>query len=245
MLGRLLKKGAEKAAAPRGAKLYAVGDIHGCAGLLDALLAKIEKDAAGLENARLIFLGDYVDRGPDSKGVLDRLIALQARAPETVFLKGNHEAIMLDFLADPSEMLHWLDWGGQETLLSYGLERILQKSPEELIEALKAALPSAHADFLQSLALTHIAGDYLFVHAGLRPGVALEDQAEDDLLWIRGAFHHAPAENRPAQVVVHGHQPLAKPLDAGWRIDVDTGACWSGALTAVALEGTKRRFIST
>lgn len=245
MLGRLFKKNGKMAAAPPGAKLYAIGDIHGCADLLDALIDKIEKDAGGLDAAQLIFLGDYVDRGPDSKGVLDRLIALKARAPRTVFLKGNHEAIMLDFLKDPSETLHWLDWGGEETLLSYGLRGILQKAPDELAEALKAQLPEAHADFLRNLALTHLEGDYLFVHAGLRPGVALEEQTEEDLLWIRGAFHHAADEDRPDQVVVHGHQPLKKPLDAGWRIDVDTGACWSGALTAVVLEGTKRRFIST
>lgn len=245
MLGRIIRKNGERAAAPLGRKIYAVGDIHGCATLLDELLEKIAKDAGGLENARLVFLGDYVDRGPDSKGVLDRLIELQAGEPATVFLKGNHEAVMLDFLADPNQMLYWLDWGGEETLMSYGLRGVLRRSPEDLGEELAEKMPGAHLDFLHSLALTHIEGDYLFVHAGLRPGVALDEQEEEDLLWIRKPFHNAPTNQRPAHVVVHGHQPVNKPLDAGWRIDVDTGACWSGALTAVALENEKRRFIST
>ncbi len=245
MIKKLLKRGGAKSAVPDGRKLYAVGDIHGCADLLDGLLEKIDKDARGIDNARLIFLGDYVDRGPDSKGVLDRLIKLKAGKQDCVFLKGNHEAIMLDFLADPGEMLHWLDWGGEETLLSYGLQGVLRRSAEDLGEALREAMPAAHVDFLRTLQLTHIEGDYLFVHAGLRPGVRLEDQAEEDLLWIRGLFHNAAPQERPAHVVVHGHQPLRKPLNAGWRIDVDTGACWSGALTAVALVDDKRRFIST
>ncbi len=245
MLDQFLHKNGQKAAAPPGRKIYAIGDIHGCARLLDALVAKIEKDARGLENARLIFLGDYVDRGPDSKGVLDRLIELQAGEPATVFLKGNHEAVMLDFITDPNQMLHWLDWGGEETLTSYGVRNVLRRSPEDLGAELAEKMPGAHLDFLHSLSLTHIEGDYLFVHAGLRPGIGLNDQIEEDLLWIRRAFHDTPQKERPDYVVVHGHQPLKKPLDAGWRIDVDTGACWSGALTAVALEGEKRRFIST
>jgi serine/threonine protein phosphatase 1 len=239
------EKRAGKPAVPDGRKLYAVGDIHGCADLLDALLEKIDKDARGIKNATLIFLGDYVDRGPDSKGVLDRLVQLGDGKQDCIFLKGNHEAVMLDFLDDPEEMLHWLDWGGEETLLSYGLRGVLRRSAEELGENLRAAMPAAHLDFLRALPLTHIEGDYLFVHAGLRPGVPLEDQEEEDLLWIRHLFHDAAPEKRPAHIVVHGHQPLRRPLDAGWRIDVDTGACWSGALTAVALEGDKRRFIST
>lgn len=245
MFGQIFKKNGKDAAVPPGRKIYAIGDIHGCAGLLDELLGKIAKDAGGLANARLIFLGDYVDRGPDSKGVLDRLIDLKAAAPATVFLKGNHEAVMLDFLADPNQMLYWLDWGGEETLLSYGLRGVLQRSPEDLGEELAEKMPGGHLDFLHSLILTHIEGDYLFVHAGLRPGIALEGQQEEDLLWIRKPFHNAAPEERPSHVVVHGHQPVGRPVDAGWRIDVDTGACWSGALTAVVLEGEKRRFIST
>ncbi len=245
MLNRIFRKNGSGASAPEGKRLYAVGDIHGCATLLDDLVEIIVEDAEGLENASVVFLGDYIDRGPDSKGVIDRLIAFGKAHPATVFLKGNHEAIMLDFLHDPNEMLHWLDWGGEETLESYGLENILGRDGEDLAEELAQKMPGAHHKFLDSLALTHIEGDYLFVHAGVRPGVALEDQQEDDLLWIRGRFHKAKADERPPYTVVHGHQPLKSALDAGWRIDVDTGACWSGRLTAVVLEGDKRRFVST
>lgn len=245
MLNRLFKKNGAGASAPPGKRLYAIGDIHGCADLLDRLIDLIAEDAGGLDKAQLIFLGDYIDRGPDSKGVLDRLIRLDEEQPSAIFLKGNHEAIMLDFLKDPNEMLHWLDWGGEETLESYGLDDILGRDGEDLADELAQKMPKPHRKFLENLALTHIEGDYLFVHAGLRPGLSLEEQQEDDLLWIRGRFHKANADERPPYTVVHGHQPLKKPLDAGWRIDVDTGACWSGRLTAVILENDKRRFIST
>ncbi len=244
-----------------GKRIYAIGDIHGCLAELDALLDRIaaDGDSADLENSvspndagdqaavapQLIFLGDYVDRGPDSKGVIDRLIALKKARPESVFLKGNHEAIMLDFLNDPEDMLHWLEWGGEETLASYGVTEALSRPSEELAAELSEKMPATHLPFLKSLTLTHRQGDYLFVHAGIRPGIAIDDQQEEDLLWIRGRFHKARVDERPDYVVVHGHQPMKKPLDAGWRIAVDTGACWTGQLTAVALEGVTRRFIST
>ncbi len=233
------------AVAPAGKKLYAVGDIHGAAAPLDTLMAKIETDAGGLDAAHVIFLGDYVDRGPDSRGVLDRMCAMKRDHPHFVFLKGNHEAVMLDFLQDPDEMLEWLEWGGDETLRSYGVSGALSRMGEDLSTDLAAAMPQAHHDFLGSLTLTHREGDYLFVHAGVRPGVAIDDQEEEDLLWIRGRFHDANPDERPDLTIVHGHHPTRKPVDAGWRIGVDTGACWSGVLTAVAIEGGKRRFIST
>ncbi len=245
MIRKLLKKDDNGAAAPAGKKIYAVGDIHGCSDLLGELLEKIAEDAGGLDAAQLIFLGDYVDRGPDSKGVIDHLIQLQKNQPNTVFLKGNHEALLLEFLEDPEDMLHWLDWGGQEALSSYGLIDILKRSGEDLAAELSLAMGRDHLAFIRNLALTHIEGDYLFVHAGVRPGVKIEDQKEEDLLWIRKRFQNAPRELRPPYTVVHGHQPLKNPLDKGWRIDVDTGAVWSGKLTAVALEGKARRFIST
>ena len=122
---------------------------------------------------------------------------------------------------------------------------VLGRTGEELAADLSERLPGNHRAFLESLRLTHIEGDYVFVHAGLRPGVPLADQEEEDLLWIRKRFHDTPSKHRPDKVVVHGHQPIKKPIDAGWRIGVDTGACWSGVLTAVVLEETKRRFLST
>lgn len=239
------RKSSNGAAIPEGKRIYAIGDIHGALDALDALIAKIEKDADGLENAQLIFLGDYVDRGPDSKGVIDRLASLKKDYKSAVFLKGNHEAAMLDFLDDPEEIMEWLEWGGDETLRSYGVSAPLSKSGDDLANDLANAMPKTHLDFLKSLALTHREGDYFFVHAGIRPGVALDEQEEDDLLWIRGRFHDASEDERPDATIVHGHQPRKKPLDAGWRINVDTGACWSGMLTAVVLEGNKRRFLST
>lgn len=243
MLGKLFQK-KDSAEAPAGKRIYAIGDIHGCADLLDDLLNIIADDADGAER-QLIFLGDYVDRGPDSCGVIERLIALKKEAPDAVFLKGNHEALMLDYLSAPDQTEQWLDWGGEETLKSYGILPISGRTNEDLAATLKETLPEDHLSFLRSLALMHLEGDYLFVHAGLRPGVALDDQREEDILWIRKKFHKADTNERPDQVVVHGHHPVEKPLDAGWRIDVDTGACWSGRLTAVALEGTTRRFVST
>lgn len=241
----MLKNKKNSAAAPNGKRVYAVGDIHGCAGLLDKLMDIIAEDAAEAEAARIVFLGDYVDRGPDSKGVIDRLLEIQESRPDTVFLKGNHEALLLDFLSDPEDMFHWLDWGGEETLHSYGLEDILARAPEELGAEFAKALPAEHENFLKSLPLTHIEGDYLFVHAGLRPGVALEDQDEEDMLWIRKRFQNAVRSERPPYTIIHGHQPVKAPVDKGWRVDVDTGACWSGKLTAVVLENKSRRFLST
>lgn len=243
----MLKKRSAKgknAAAPAGKRIYAIGDIHGCREELDDLLALIAEEESDA-GRQLVFLGDYVDRGPDSRGVLDRLIELKRDEPDAVFLKGNHEAVMLDFLDDPDESYHWLDWGGQETLESYGVTPVLGRESADLAKDLQSKMPKAHISFLKALPLTHIEGDYLFVHAGLRPGVALEDQDEEDLLWIRKRFHKASANERPDKVVVHGHHPHDKPLDAGWRIAVDTGACWTGRLTAVVLEGKSRRFLST
>lgn len=234
-----------EALAPEGVRIYAIGDIHGRPDLLDALMTKIEQDEKDAGPGQLIFLGDYVDRGPDSRGVVDRLLKIKASRPESVFLKGNHEAAMLGFLDAPNDLEDWLYWGGAETLESYGVETPLKRSAEDLAAALSENLPARHLSFLRALNLHKIMGDYLFVHAGVRPGVALDEQSEDDLLWIRGDFHRAAAKERPAQVVVHGHHPEKKPVDEGWRIGVDTGAVWTGRLTAAVLEDATRRFLST
>ncbi len=247
MIDRLFKKSGQElhknAAVPDGKRIYAIGDIHGRNDMLEELIWRISDDLNGAAGGQLIFLGDYVDRGGDSRGVITRLLSLSRDWPETVFLKGNHEEIMLEFLAEPEDLPHWLDWGGEETLESYDINPVgLPKAA--LAEQWLASAPKSHLDFLKSLKLTHIEGDYLFVHAGVRPGAPLEDQTEADLLWIRKRFHNAPPEDRPDYVVVHGHTPVNKPEDAGWRIGVDTGACYGGMLTAVVLEGTTRRFLS-
>ena len=248
MIDRLFRTSGEhrhhNAAIPDGKRVYAIGDIHGRADMLDDLLAQIDADIGDHKQAQLIFLGDYIDRGLDSRGVIDRLLAVREERPDSVFLKGNHEAILLDFLSEPEDLPHWLDWGGEETLESYSIDPTRGLSPSELADAMKKAMPRDHLAFIKSLDLKHIEGDYLFVHAGVRPGTPLEDQEETDLLWIRKRFHNAPASERPDYVVVYGHTPEDKPVDAGWRIAVDTGACYGGALTAAVLEGTTRRFIS-
>lgn len=248
MLGKLFKKDARQntseASVPDGKTVYAIGDIHGRADLLDALIGEIEADGENSGTVQFIFLGDYVDRGPDSRGVIERLVKLRDAYPDAIFLKGNHEAVMLDFLAEPEDLSHWLDWGGLETLESYGVDASLGRPPAAMCAELKNNLPTDHLAFIKSLTLTHRTGDYLFVHAGIRPGVPLEEQSEEHLLWIRKRFLNAAPAERPEYIVVHGHTPEDKPIDAGWRIGVDTGACYGGALTAVALNGTSRRFIS-
>jgi serine/threonine protein phosphatase 1 len=246
MMDKLFGRVRAPARVPEGLRVYAVGDIHGCSDLLDALTAAIRADEAGATlRSQLIFLGDYVDRGPDSKGVLDRLIALRRERPETTFLKGNHEAAVLDFLRDPEANAQLFNWGGAETVQSYGVDLAVRRPVAEVADEFRARLPATHLQFLEGLELTKTIGDYLFVHAGVRPGIAIDAQDEQDLLWIRAEFHNAPADKRPDKVVVHGHQPVRKPVDAGWRIDVDTGACFTGRLTAVVLEADSRRFLST
>ena len=245
MLRNFFSSGKKTAALPDGLRLYAIGDIHGRADLLDTLLTKIDDDCKGADAARLVFLGDYVDRGPDSAGVIERLLRVKADRPDSIFLKGNHEAVLLDFLNDPKGFDHWLDWGGYETLESYGVGNGLGKTSLALAEALLDALPDPHHEFLKSLPLTHQAGDYFFVHAGVRPGVPIEEQAEEDLIWIRKRFHNAASHERPDQVVVHGHQPIKAPHDYGWRINLDSGAVWSEKLSAVVLSGTERKFLTT
>ncbi|WP_425409928.1 metallophosphoesterase family protein [Hyphococcus sp.] len=242
MFEKFLNREGREAAAPDGKRIYAIGDIHGRADLLDALLDAISADCNDLAKAQLVFLGDYVDRGENSRGVIERLVSLAEAKHETVFLKGNHEASMLDFLNHPEDLPHWLDWGGLETAASYDVDTAL---PDALLaNALRKNMPNGHLKFLKNLALTHTEGDYVFVHAGIRPGAPMEEQTEEDLLWIRSRFHNAAADERPDFVVVHGHTPEEKPVDAGWRINVDTGACYGGPLTAVVLEGAERWFLS-
>ncbi len=245
MIGKLFREKAPAAAITDGERVYAIGDIHGCDGLLDKLLALIAADAENANSSRLIFLGDYVDRGPDSFGVVERLVDVKSGHSNAIFLKGNHEQAMLDFLVAPELNEEWLHWGGDKTLESYGVANIWTRHPVDLARSLEKVLPAAHRDFLEALDLWHVSGGYAFVHAGFKPGIAIEDQKEEDCLWIRSEFHNAGPDQRPDKAVVHGHHPVKRPLDAGWRIDVDTGAVWSDALTAVVLEGTTRRFIST
>jgi serine/threonine protein phosphatase 1 len=231
---------------PEGVVTWAIGDIHGHADLLETMLARIRSDAGSHAQTVVAPLGDYVDRGPDSRGVVDLL--LQAEADPGVTLrpiKGNHDEVLLQFLADHSTGPRWSEFGGRETLFSYGVEppgtRRDLDAWREAQEAFAAALPSTHRDFFGRLELSWACGDYLFVHAGVRPGIPLDQQDEHDLMWIRGPFLEdaAPLE----KVIVHGHTPAAEPFADHRRIGLDTGAYATGVLTACRFEGEERRLV--
>ena len=235
---------------PEGHLLYAVGDIHGRLDLLEAILDRIEVDtrASGhVARRTLVFLGDYVDRGPDSRGVVDRAISGLPQGFDTHFLKGNHEAILLNFLDDAWSLDNWLLNGGGATMLSYGVdtERLarLGVPPETWRKAFAEALPEAHLRFFKSLKISVSFGDYLFVHAGVRPGVPLGAQSEADLIWIRAPFldHAGPFD----KIVVHGHTPQKDPVTRPNRIGIDTGAVFTGRLTALRLQDGSREFLQT
>ncbi|MGX1198702.1 serine/threonine protein phosphatase 1 [Parvibaculum sp. MBR-TMA-1.3b-4.2] len=234
--------------APEGMRIYAIGDIHGRADLLEGLLARIEKDARDFSGRKVIvFLGDYVDRGMDSRAVLDRLVAGPPTAFEAVYLKGNHEEAMLQFLADAEFGRTWKYYGGLETLHSYGVRDLMRHDSadefEQAREKLEAELPEAHKKFLQRLETSAEFGDYFFAHAGVRPGVPLSKQIDEDLLWIREDF--LLSESSFGKVVVHGHTPEEKAVFRNNRIGVDTGAYMTGVLTALVLEGRSQRLLQT
>ena len=234
---------------PAGELLYAVGDIHGRADLLANLLCQIEADATarGAANTTLVFVGDYVDRGPDSRGVVEMLLHGLPEGFDAHFLKGNHEAMLLDFVETPRRLDHWRMNGGGATMESYGVDVAglvaAKASPEAWHAAFTAALPKSHLNFYRSLRLYVRAGDYLFVHAGIRPGVPLEAQDETDFIWIRHEF--LDATEPFGLVVVHGHTPVDAPDLRPNRIGIDTGAVFTGRLTALWLQDGERGFLQT
>lgn len=238
---------------PDGARVYAVGDIHGRLDLLERLLRLMEQDAARPQAGRpaperisVVFLGDYVDRGPQSREVVERLMQGPGGAlagAQWVCLKGNHEEQMVRFVDQTSAGAGWVLNGGLETVRSYAgdIPDGLAGDMGALQLLLTRSLPPSHLRFLARLPVMHREGDYVFVHAGLRPGIAIEDQMPSDLLWIRDDFLHDP---RPlGAVVVHGHTPGPLPEIRPNRIGIDTRAYASGNLTAVVLEGTEKRFL--
>lgn len=225
-----------------GKRIYAIGDIHGCRDLLLAAVDRVRADLAAEPHPDplLVFLGDYVDRGPDSRGVIETLCGIAEGPLPARFLLGNHDMMFRTYLDDPgregTRRYHWLDLpiGGQSTLVSYGVARARPGDREAHAAAL-AAVPAHHVAFLDRTALHLTVGSYLFVHAGIRPGVALDDQTREDLVWIRDPFlfHDAPF---PEGVVVHGHTPVRKIEHHGNRIAIDTGAVFGGPLSVLGLQ---------
>jgi serine/threonine protein phosphatase 1 len=241
---RTLFRAAESApvaALPEGMRAYALGDIHGRADLFDALIAAVEADdaARGPAETMVILLGDLVDRGPDSAGVIQLARAWQARRDVRI-LMGNHEEMFLEALENDEVLRHFLRYGGRETLLSYPIDPDAYARAElaETRAMALAAVPEEDLAFIRTFEDSITLGDYLFVHAGVRPGVPLEDQRTSDLRWIRETFLSHPESFGP--VVVHGHTIFAEPEVRHNRIGIDTGAYTSGRLTALGLEGSAR-----
>ena len=234
--------------APRGHRAYAIGDIHGRLDLLEEMLARIAGDDAARRPAQtiIIFLGDLIDRGPQSAGVVERLRTYRPRFAKTVFLMGNHEEVLLRILAGETDILpDWLRFGGAECARSYGIDPADLESgePADALRLLRRAIPKEHLRFLSGFSDTASFGKYLFVHAGIRPGVPLAEQAAQDLRWIRGPFLDDDTDH--GSVVVHGHSISDDIDERRNRIGIDTGACWTGVLSAVGLEGNDRWFLQT
>jgi serine/threonine protein phosphatase 1 len=226
---------------PPAERIYAIGDVHGCAGRLAALHQSIDVDLheRPVARATILHLGDYVDRGPDSARIVADLAGRGggSDAVRRLNLMGNHERMMLDALStsEPGTIERWLDNGGMATLESWGVAPSVE--PAQWAEL----VPQTDLEFLRNLPLTHRAGGYLFVHAGLRPGRAIDDQVPDDLLWIREPFLSFDGDF--GSVVVHGHTPVAEPVIRSNRIGIDTGAVFGGKLTCAVLEADQVGFL--
>jgi serine/threonine protein phosphatase 1 len=225
--------------------IYAIADVHGPSDKLDRAHDLVAADRAreGARNAPVVHLGDLCDRGPDTRGVLDRLIAGRVRGEKWLVLLGNHDRMFRNFVSDDRHTDPWLrrdaSWlhpslGGATTLRSYGIEAA-GRPIAEVGQHARQAVPAAHVDFLDTLELWHETGDLLFVHAGIRPGVPLPKQSEDDLVWIRDGFLEDP---RPHPwLVVHGHTALPEPAHFGNRVDLDGGAAYGNPLAVAVFEG--------
>lgn len=231
---------------PEGRRLYAVGDIHGRLDLLEHLLARIDNDSLerGGRESELIFLGDLIDRGPHSARVVERLLALKRERPSTRFIMGNHEEVFLDVLRGSRQALRFFSRiGGRETVLSYGISQreYSDANWDELAALLASSVPRSHREFIAAFEDMVVAGDYAFVHAGVRPGVKIADQQARDLRWIRDEFLNYTG--RLEKVVVHGHSVSGKIVTGSHRVSLDTGAYFSGVLTAMGFEGSRRWLI--
>lgn len=243
MFRGLLSRFDKRARIPKGVRIYAIGDLHGCADLLENAFAIIDRDLVRNRPERVlqVFLGDYVDRGPKVSQTIDLLLD-RARHHETVFIKGNHEELLLSVLADPSPLSDWLQLGGATTLMSYGISPTAESAAEarDIQAAMLAAIPRSHTEFLAGLRPSFVCGDFLFVHAGVRPGVPLEQQSDEDLMWIREPFLSSTEDF--GKIVVHGHTPVREPDVRDHRVNIDTGAYATGRLTILSIEDHRLDF---
>ena len=245
---RLRSKESSAPQGPAGYRAYAIGDIHGRLDLLEELLEKIKADIGARRHSknRVIFLGDLIDRGPQSAQVIERLRTWRPTDATTIFLSGNHEEVFLRVLAgEAGIMRNWLKFGGAECLLSYGVSpaAVANKSEVLALSDIKAAIPLAHQRFVAGFADTYRFGDFLYVHAGIRPGIALTVQSQEDLRWIREPF--LGDDSNHGFVVVHGHTISNHVDERSNRIGLDTGAYRTGILTAMAVEVSERWFLDT
>jgi len=239
---------AKNASGPQGCRAYVIGDVHGRLDLLTELMGRIERDIAAAPGLRhvVVFLGDLIDRGPNSKGVIDFLSWHKPQDYKVIYLMGNHEETFLSVLnGDRGALTQWFRFGGRECVKSYGVTDLLriEHAPRELLNDIIAAVPRRHREFIESFDDSFRFGDYVCVHAGIRPGLALEEQDPHDLRWIREEFMESSADH--GFVTVHGHTVVAEPEEASNRISIDTGAWQTGRLTALVIEGETRRFIIT
>jgi serine/threonine protein phosphatase 1 len=247
MLNFAPRSGSRPAGA-RGYRAYVVGDIHGRLDLLEDLLAKIhaELQHRPARKTLLVFVGDLIDRGPSSAQVLERLRTYRRQGIQTVFLLGNHEEVLLRILGGDSELItKWRWFGGSECLQSYGVDpgEIAGVAGADALAVVRGAIPREHVEFLETFADSCRFGDYLFVHAGIRPGIQLELQSQSDLRWIREPFLFDDSDH--GFVVVHGHTIREEAEELPNRIGIDTGAYRTGVLTALAIQGTDRWFLDT
>jgi serine/threonine protein phosphatase 1 len=235
-------------AGARGWRAYAVGDIHGRLDLLDQLLDKIHADIERSKSRKvlLVFVGDLIDRGPNSAQVIERLRTYKHAGVRTMFLLGNHEEVLLRILRGDAELISkWQLFGGAECLKSYNVDPdlISRMRDEDALETIRAAVPKEHVKFLESFDDSCRFGDYLFVHAGIRPGVEFDQQRQADLRWIREPFLFDETDH--GFVVVHGHTIRSEVEIRKNRIGIDTGAYRTGVLTALAIEGAENWLLDT
>ena len=231
-----------------GYRAYVVGDVHGRLDLLEQLLARIDSELQSRPAGRtlLVFVGDLIDRGPSSAHVIERLRTYQREGIQPVFILGNHEEVLLRILRGESQLItKWRWFGGSECLQSYGVEpeQLAHLGDDEALAVVRGAIPKNHIQFLESFVDSCRFGDYLFVHAGIRPGIDLDQQTQSDLRWIREPFLRDESDH--GFVVVHGHTISPEVQDHPNRIGIDTGAYRTGVLTALAIEGYDRWLIDT